>query len=60
MGVKKLDVALTLWTMQSKTLQAAKMVFHRARNLAKPAIDYFHLFRKAFDHYATTKILPYL
>jgi hypothetical protein len=60
MGVKKLDIALTLWTMQSRTLQAAKMVFHRARYLAKPAIDYFYLFRKSYDLYARLKVLPFL
>lgn len=60
MGVKKLDTALTLWMMNSKSLQASKMIAHRARNMAKPAIDYFHLFRKAFDLYVKKMILPYL
>ena len=36
------------------------MVFHRARSLAKPAIDYFQLFRKSYDLYARHKIMPYL
>ena len=59
-NIRHMDVALTLWMMNCKTLAAAKMLHSKSRNVHASSDRYFTLFRKAHSHYAAKKILPYL
>jgi hypothetical protein len=60
MNVRKFDTALTLWMMNARTVTAARMFNQRTRSLTRGCTEYFHLFRKAYSHYAQKKIVPYL
>lgn len=59
-NIRHLDIALTLWMMNCKTLAAAKMLHSKSRNVTSTSDKFFVLFRKAHSHYAEKKILPYL
>ncbi len=54
------DVALTLWMMNCKTLNAARMISERSKHVCGPADEYFKLFRKAHSFYVEKKVLPWL
>ena len=60
LSIKRFDTALTLWMMNARTSAAARMIAHKARFVASPSADYFHIFRKAFSHYTVKNVLPYL
>ena len=55
-----MDLALTLWMMNAKTLAAAKMIHSKSKSVLGGSERYHHLFRLAHSHYVSKKILPYL
>ena len=59
-NIKFLDTALNLWIMQSRTMAAGKMLFHKSDEVVPTSTNYFRTFRRAHSHYVEKYILPYL
>jgi hypothetical protein len=58
--IQGFDTALSLWMVNCKTANAARIVTERAKRISTAANRLFKLFRKAHSHYVELNVLPYL